>query len=130
MKRSKLFIDESGQASLASDSTSPFILTGVIVDDEEIKTIALSLTLGEDVISEKWNVKNEDDKIQLNHLQKAKDLVRKYRILIINSQITKNNHQISVSDNEQKIMELLIENKELTQQRKRILEGQGNSDLI
>jgi len=39
MKRSKLFIDESGQASLASDSTSPFILTGVIVDDEEIKTI-------------------------------------------------------------------------------------------
>jgi len=107
--------------------------TSSIIDsigDEEIKTIALSLTLGEDVISEKWNVKNEDDKIQLNHLQKAKDLVRKYRILIINSQITKNNHQISVSDNEQKIMELLIENKELTQQRKRILEGQGNSDLI
>jgi len=109
------------------------VKTSLIIDgllDEAIKTTALSLTLGEDVISERWNDKNEDDKIQLNHLQKAKDLVRKYRILLINNQITKNNHQISLSDNDELVMELLIENKELTQQRKRILEGQGNSDLI
>ncbi|MBU0472883.1 MAG: DNA primase [Bacteroidetes bacterium] len=100
------------------------------LEDESIKTIALSLTLGEEIISDKWNEKKDEDKIQLNHLQKAKDVVRKYRILLINAQIAKNNHQIAVTDDEDFIMELLIENKELTQQRKRILEGQGNSDLI
>lgn len=109
------------------------VSTSAIIDslaDESVKTMALSLTLGEEIISDKWNEKKEDDKIQLNHLQKAKDVVRKYRILLINAQITKNNHQIAVTDDEEFIMELLIENKELTQQRKRILEGQGNSDLI
>jgi len=107
--------------------------TSLIIDsllDETIKTTALSLTLGEDVISERWNDKNEDDKIQLNHLQKAKDLVRKYSVLLLNNQITKNYHQILLAENDELVKQLLIENKELTQQRKRILEGQGNSDLI
>jgi DNA primase len=119
--------------NVESNYQKGIVKTSLIIDcilDEAIKTTALSLTLGEDVISERWNDKNEDEKIQLNHLQKAKDLVRKYRILLINNQITKNNHQISLSENDELVMELLIENKELTQQRKRILEGQGNSDLI
>lgn len=39
MKHSTLFIDESGKSSLAELKNDPFILTGVILDDEEIASI-------------------------------------------------------------------------------------------
>lgn len=39
MKRSVLFIDESGKASLAELKNDPFIITGVILDTEDIRTI-------------------------------------------------------------------------------------------
>ena len=110
------------------------IKTSAVVENitnEETKTIALSLTLGEDIISDKWNKKKEDeDKIGLNHLQKTKDIVRKYRISLIDSQIKSNNHQMVVEEDEELVMELLRENKELTLQRKMIMDGEGNSDLI
>ncbi len=101
------------------------------ISDESVKTVALSLALGDEIISDKWNKKKDDeDKIKLNHLQKAKDLVRKFRISLIDSQIKANNHQIVVEENEEAIMELMRENKELTLQRKMIMDGEGNSDLI
>ncbi len=101
------------------------------ISDESVKTVALSLALGDEIISDKWNKKKDDeDKIKLNHLQKAKDLVRKFRISLIDSQIKANNHQIVVEEDEEAIMELMRENKELTLQRKMIMDGEGNSDLI
>lgn len=39
MNHSTLFLDESGKSSLAEKTTEPFILTGVILDDEDIKTV-------------------------------------------------------------------------------------------
>jgi len=39
MNKSTLFIDESGKSSLLSDEKEPFIITGVILDDQEIVTI-------------------------------------------------------------------------------------------
>lgn len=99
------------------------------INDESTRATALSLTLGEEIISEKWNEK-KDDKIELNHLQKAKDIVRKYRISLIDSQIKNNNHKMVVDEDEESVMELLKENKELTMQRKLIIDGEGNSDLI
>ncbi len=56
--------------------------------------------------------------------------MRKYRIALIDSQIKQNNHEIAVIEDDSVIMELMIENNDLTEQRKLILEGQGNSDLI
>ncbi len=109
------------------------ITTSVIIDsivDEPTKAKALALTLGDEIISDKWNEKKVDDKIELNYLQKAKDLIRKYRISLIDSQIKKNSHQMAVEENEEQVMELLRENKELTMQRKLIMDGEGNSDLI
>ncbi len=110
------------------------IKTSAVVENitnEETKAVALSLTLGDDIISDKWNERKEDEeKIGLNHLQKTKDIVRKYRISLIDSQIKNNNHQMVVEENEELVMELLRENKELTLQRKMIIDGEGNSDLI
>ncbi len=101
------------------------------ISDESVKTVALSLALGDEIISDKWNKKKDDeDKIKLNHLQKTKDLVRKFRISLIDSQIKANNYQIVVEEDEEAIIELMRENKELTLQKKMIMDGEGNSDLI
>jgi len=99
--------------------------------DEATKTFALSLTLGEEIISDKWNKKKDnEDKIELNHLDKTKDIVRKYRLSIIDSQITGNRHKIAVAEDEELVMKLLRENRELKLQLKMIMDGEGNSDLI
>ncbi len=39
MKHSTLFIDESGKSSLVDEVNKAFILTGVILDDEDLKTV-------------------------------------------------------------------------------------------
>ena len=39
MRHSTLFIDESGKSSLSADTSEPFILTGVILDEDDIKTV-------------------------------------------------------------------------------------------
>lgn len=39
MKHSTLFLDESGKSSLAEKENEPFVLTGVILDDEEINPV-------------------------------------------------------------------------------------------
>lgn len=39
MHKSTLFIDESGKSSLLSDEKQPFIITGAILDDQEISAI-------------------------------------------------------------------------------------------
>ncbi|MDA3860183.1 MAG: DNA primase [Melioribacteraceae bacterium] len=112
-----------------NDITTSAIVGSIL--DEATKTTALSLTLGEEIISDKWNKKKDDvDKIGLNHLQKTKDIVRKYRLLMIDSQIKSNDHKMVVAENENEEMKLLRENMELTLQRKMILDGEGNSDLI
>jgi len=100
------------------------------LEDEVTKTMARSLTLGGETISKRWDDYSDEGKVVLNHLQKAKDIVRKYRITLIDSQIKHNNHEIAVIEDDSVIMELMSENNELTEQRKLILEGQGNSDLI
>ncbi len=109
--------------------TTSAIIENIII--EETKTFALSLTLSEYIISDKWNKKKEDeDKIRLNHLQKTKDMVRKYRLSLITSQIENNYHRMLVEEDEELVVELLRENIELTLQRKMIIDGEGNSDLI
>lgn len=100
------------------------------LEGESIKTAARSLTLGGETISKRWDDYSDEGKVELNHLQKAKDIVRKYRVTLIDSQIKQNNHEIAVIENDSVIMELMIENNDLTVQRKLIIEGQGNSDLI
>jgi len=100
------------------------------LEDDSIKTFARSLTLGGESISKRWDDYTDEGKVELNHLQKAKDVVRKYRITLIDSQIKQNNHEIAVIEDDSVIMELMVENNELAEQRKLILDGQGNSDLI
>ncbi len=100
------------------------------LDDELIKTWARSLTLSGESISKRWDDYHDEGNVELNHLQKAKDVVRKYRITLIDSQIVHNNHEIAVIEDDSVVMELMIQNKELAEQRKMIFEGQGNSDLI
>ena len=100
------------------------------LETEEIKTAARSLTLSGQAISKRWDNYSDSGKMEFNHLQKSKDIVRKYRISLIDSQIKQNNHQIAVVEDEETVMELMVENNELTLQRKMIIDGQGNSDLI
>ena len=80
--------------------------------------------------SKKWDDHYESGKIEMNMVQKAEDVVRKYRIARIDEMIRKNNNFIATHDNDEKIIELMKENKEMEMEKKLILEGKGNSDLI
>jgi hypothetical protein len=52
MQKSTLFIDESGKSSLLSNEQEPFIITGVILDDQEIVTVEGFFTY----IKRKYNI--------------------------------------------------------------------------
>ena len=100
------------------------------ITNKEIRDVALKLSMNDEMISNKWNEKREDDKIELNHLQYAKDIIKKYRISLIDKQIKANRDLLAVTTNEEKIVELLQANQELTTQKKMLLDGYGESDLI
>ncbi len=100
------------------------------VQDEEIKTFISSFAVAYEPISKRWDDHYESGKIELNSFQKAKDVVKKYRIARIDNLIRKNNNFIATSDDDEKIIELMKENNELAMQKKLILEDKGNSDLI
>lgn len=54
-KHSTFFIDESGKASLVDNIDDPFLLTGVILDDEETKTVEGFF----DYIKRKYKINNK-----------------------------------------------------------------------
>ncbi|VAX27569.1 DNA primase [hydrothermal vent metagenome] len=100
------------------------------VKDEEIKTFISSFAVAQEPISKRWDNHYESGKIELNASLKAEDVVQKYRIARIDNMIRKNNNFIATHDDDEKIIELMKENQELEIQKKLILEGKGNSDLI
>jgi DNA primase len=104
------------------------------ITDDSIRGTAFSIVLSEmaiggEQISDRWNEKR-DDKIDLDPFGDSEHNIRKFRVSLIDSQIKNNNHKMVIDENEESVMELLKENKELTIQRKLILDGEGNSDLI
>lgn len=100
------------------------------VKEEEIKIFISSFAVAEEPISKRWDEHYESGKIELNAMQKAEDVVKKYRIARIDNMIRKNNNFIATHDDDEKIIELMKENHELEAQKKLIIEGNGNSDLI
>ncbi|MEN8194707.1 MAG: DNA primase, partial [Bacteroidota bacterium] len=88
------------------------------VTDEETKTFILSLALNQEAISKKWDAYYESGKVELNLAQKTKDVVKKYRIARIDEMIRKNNNYIATHDDDEKIIELMKENKEMEAQKK------------
>ena len=110
-------------------NTSPSEIIDKVTDDET-KTFILSLALTQDAISKKWDKQYESGKVEMNPLQKTIDVVKKYRIARIDEMIRENNKNISTNDDDEKIIELMKENKEMEMQKKLILEGKGSSDLI
>ena len=86
--------------------------------------------MAQEPISKRWDDHYESGKIELNAMQKAEDVVKRYRIDRIDNMIRKNNNFIATHDDDEKIIELMKENHELEVQKKLIIEGNGNSDLI
>jgi DNA primase len=113
------------------------ISTASIIDnikDDLVRSIAFQLILSPlsisgTQISDRWNKKRED-KVEHNPLEEIEHNIKKYRISLIDTQIKQNNHKIAVVEDEEIVVELMIENNELTLQRKMIMDGEGNSDLI
>ena len=110
-------------------NTSPSEIIEKVTDDET-KTFILSIALNQDAISKKWDEHYESGKVEMNPLPKTIDVVKKFRIARINDMIKENNRYIATHDDDEKIIELMKENKEMEIQKKLILEGKGNSDLI
>ncbi len=100
------------------------------VSDEETKNFILSLALDQEAISRKWDTYYESGRVEPNILQQTRDVVKKFRVTRIEENIRKNNNTIAVQENDEEIIKLMIQNKELEAQKKLIIEGNGNSDLI
>ena len=100
------------------------------VPDEETKNFILTLALDQDAISRKWDTYYDSGKVEPNTLQKTKDVVKKFRVTRIEESIRKNNNSIATQESDEEIINLMLENKELEAQKKLIIEGNGNSDLI
>lgn len=99
------------------------------IEDNEIKNYILTLSLNQEAISKKWNDLNHDGDIEFDLIQYTYDVVKKYRVKKIDSLIKQNNQQIAAIDDEGLILELMRENKELQEEKKLILTGNGHSDI-
>lgn len=100
------------------------------IGDNEVKAFVLSLSLAQEVISRKWEDLNHGSTIEFDLIQYTRDVVKKYKLKKIDLQIKKNNDRIASSKNEDEIFNLMKENKELQNEKKIILSGNGNTDSI
>lgn len=119
---------ETVRVSYTNHIVSPAAIIDKIKDDE-VKNYILTLSLNQEAISKKWNEFNHDGDIEFDLIQYTHDVVKKYRIKKIDSLIKKNNQQIASISDEELILELMKENRELQEEKKLILSGHGNSDI-
>jgi DNA primase len=114
------------RVSYTNHIISPASLIEKIVE-EEVKNFVLALSINQEAISKKWNDMHHEGEIEFDIIKYTNDVVKKYRVKKIDSQIKKNNLRIASIDDEGEIMELMKENKELQDEKKLILSGNGHS---
>lgn len=93
------------------------------IEDDALRELIMELTLKQEVISSKHGEEIiSKEATQRALIQQAKDVVKKFKILQINKQISENNEKLSDSDSDEEILKILNENKELKSEIKLIQE--------
>ncbi len=91
------------------------------IKDEESKDFILSLTLGEVAISSKWNKIASSNLVEKDLEKIASDTIKKFNIKKLDELIKQKNQKLTNSKNDQEIVELLQEIKELQKEKKQII---------
>ncbi len=99
------------------------------IKDDELKQFIVSMAIDREAISKKWAELNHTGIVEFNIVQYANDVIKKYRVKKIDILIKKNNEKISALENEDEMLSLMMENRELQEEKLNILAGNGNSDI-
>jgi DNA primase len=88
------------------------------IDDEEIRSFILGLSLADEAISKKWDEFSYNGKIQKDTLEHATATVRNYLLFQIDQQIKSINQIIAESKDEHLYIELMTQIKDLQEEKK------------
>ncbi|NOX18219.1 MAG: DNA primase [Chlorobi bacterium] len=115
-------LSEIALENYRNDIVSP---SGIIekIEDDNLRNIALSLTLNDISISAKHGEEITSAEVtKKNALRYASDVIKKFRITKINEEIENNKIKIKNSETDDNVLELLRLNKELEEEKKAIRE--------
>ncbi len=91
------------------------------IEDEALRNFVMELSINQEIISPKHGEEITSPKVtQKVLIQHSKDVVKKFKIIQLNKQITANNKRLSSTDLNQEIIQILKENKELEDEIKLI----------
>lgn len=91
------------------------------IEDENLKRFTLAFAISEEVISKRWDKVHHDGKITVDIEKYADDLIRKYKLQKLDEQIRRVNREITELTDDNSVIELMKEVKELQNEKKSLL---------
>lgn len=91
------------------------------LEDDELRKFVLKMTMDQESISKRWDEYAHSGKIDKQIAKHTADLVKRYKVMKIDEQISFNNKKINSNSSDKEIMDLMKLNKELQQERKAVL---------
>ncbi|MDZ7763156.1 MAG: hypothetical protein U5K00_01840 [Melioribacteraceae bacterium] len=91
------------------------------IEDENLKRFTLAFAISEEVISKRWDKVHHDGKITVDIEKYADDLIRKYKLQKLDEQIRRVNQEITELTDDNSVIELMKEVKELQNEKKSLL---------
>ncbi len=99
------------------------------IEEEELRDFIFDLTLTDETISKKWDDLSYNGKIEKDSLEHATDTVKNFQLLQIDKQIKLNNKFIAESKDERLHLEMMKRNKELSEEKKVLLESKSKNNF-
>ena len=113
-----LVFEEVGDEELISASN----LIGQI-KDEELEAYVREITFEPHSISTNWEERNPGMTPEMILQKYTKDIVLKFKLFKIDQQIKDNHNKIDSADNEEDVLQLMVSNKELEEEKKSLKEN-------
>jgi len=114
----KLVFEKLGDEELLSASN----LIGKI-KDEELETYVREITFEPHSISANWEERNPGMTPEMILQKYTKDIVLKFKLFKIDQQIKDNHSKIDSADKEEDVLQLMVSNKELEEEKKALKEN-------
>jgi len=99
------------------------------IEDEETRAFILGLTLADETISKKWDDFSYNGKIEKDTFDHATGTVRNYLVFQIDQQIKQKNQIMAESKDERLYVELMVQIKELQEEKKSLLVSKNKSNF-
>ncbi len=105
--------------------------SGIIekIEDENLRKLATTLSIDIDTISKRWDDLTHESTIGKKNVKQTVDIVKKFRLIKLNEQISANDREIATCTNEEKLMELLQFHKDLIGEKKSVINEDDSETL-